>query len=159
MKAKIYLSAITAILFGLISFFVLNLFNVKGGILLSVAAGLIWYLLLYPYLIVHEKIMIKKYAEIEKKITSPVFYKTNTNFDLGRGGIKNGNLYFCEDGIVCVCVEAKPYIFQQIPFHNIERYQFDDIHLNIFVSDGRVLVATACNVCEIIKILREKQWL
>lgn len=159
MKAKIYLTAITAILFGLISFFVLSLFNVKNGILLSVAAGLIWYLLLYPYLIFYEKMMDKKYAEIEKKITSPIFYKTNTNFDLGRGGIKNGNLYFCEDGIVCVCVEAKPYIFQQIPLHSVERYQFDDIHLNIFTKDGRVLVATACNVSEIIKILREKQWL
>lgn len=159
MKAKVILSAFTSFLFGLITFFVLNLLNIDNVLVLSVIAGLITYLLLFPYLILHEKMMNKKYAEIEKKITSPIFYKTNTNFDLGRGEIKNGNLYFCEDGIVCVCVETKPYVFQQIPLHNIERYQFDDIHLNIFVSDGRVLVATACNVREIIEVLREKQWI
>lgn len=159
MNAKIVLSAITSILFGLITYFVLSLFDTKGSFLLSVAAMLTFYLLLFPYLVFHEKRLDKKYVEIEKQITSPVFYKTNANFDLGRGKIKNGNLYLCEEGIVCICVEAKPYIFQQIPLHNIKRFQFDDIHLNVFTNDDRVLVATACNMHEIVKSMREKQWL
>ena len=40
--------------------------------------------------------MDKKYAEFEKKITSPVFYKTNGNFNLGNGKVKNGNIYFAK---------------------------------------------------------------
>ena len=43
----------------------------------------------------------------EKEITSPVFYKTNGNFNLGNGKVKNGNIYFCEAGIVCVSLEEK----------------------------------------------------
>ena len=47
----------------------------------------------------------KAAAKLEKEIVSPIFYKTNGNFNLGNGKIKNGNIYFCEAGIVCVCLE------------------------------------------------------
>jgi hypothetical protein len=102
--------------------------------------------------------MDKRYAKFEKEITSPIFYKTNGNFNLGNGKVKNGNVYFCEAGIVCVCLEEKPYTLDEILLQDIERFQFDNIHLNIFAKDGRMFVLTAPDAAKIIEVLRQKGW-
>ena len=103
--------------------------------------------------------MDKRYAKFEKEITSPVFYKTNGNFNLGNGKVKNGNIYFCEAGIVCVCLEEKPYTLDEILLQDVERYQFDNIHLNIFAKDGRIFVITLPDVQKVIEVLRQKDWI
>ena len=103
--------------------------------------------------------MDKKYAEFEKKITSPVFYKTNGNFNLGNGKVKNGNIYFCEAGIVCLCLDEKPYTLDEILVQDIDYYQFDDIHLNIFNKDGRLFVITLPDAKNVRKVLERKDWI
>ena len=109
MKAKVFLSAFTGFLFGLIGYFVLLLLDIDQPFQLAALSGLLFALLLFPVLVVYGNIMDKRYAKFEKEITSPIFYKTNGNFNLGNGKVKNGNVYFCEAGIVCVCLEEKPY--------------------------------------------------
>ena len=103
--------------------------------------------------------MDKKYAEFEKEITSPIFYKTNGNFNLGNGKVKNGNIYFCEVGIVCLCLDEKPYTLDEILLQDVDRYQFDDVHLNIFTKDGRLFVITLPDAKNVIKTLKEKDWI
>ena len=159
MKAYVFLSAFTGFVFGLLGYFVLLLLDVDQPFQLAVISGLLFALLLFPVLIVYQNKMDKRYAKFEKEITSPIFYKTNGNFNLGNGKVKNGNIYFCEAGIVCVCLEDKPYSLDEILLQDIERYQFDNIHLNIFTKDGSVFVLTTPDAAKIIEILRQKEWL
>ena len=159
MKAKALLSAITGFFFGLITYFLLQNLEMDNALLISVFAGLLFYILLFVFLLVYGKIMDKKYAEFEKEITSPIFYKSNGNFNLGNGKVKNGNIYFCEVGIVCLCLDEKPYTLDEILLQDIDRYQFDDIHLNIFAKDGRLFVITLPDAKNVIKILNEKDWI
>ena len=159
MKAKALLSAITGFFFGLITYFLLQYLQMDDAVLISVFAGLLFYILLFVFLLVYGKIMDKKYAEFEKKITSPIFYKTSGNFNLGNGKVKNGNIYFCEVGIVCLCLDEKPYTLDEILLQDIDRYQFDDIHLNIFAKDGRLFVITLPDAKNVIKTLNEKDWI
>ena len=159
MKAKALLSAITGFFFGLITYFLLQYLEMDDALLIAVFGGLLFYILLFVFLLVYGKVMDKKYAEFEKEITSPIFYKTNGNFNLGNGKVKNGNIYFCEAGIVCLCLDEKPYTLDEILLQDVDRYQFDDIHLNIFTKDGRLFVITLPDAKNVIKTLKEKDWI
>lgn len=159
MKAKALLSATTGFFFGLFTYLVLQYLEMEDALLISVFGGLLFYLLLFIFFLVYGKMMDKKYAEFEKEITSPIFYKTNGNFNLGNGKVKNGNIYFCEAGIVCLCLDEKPYTLDEILLQDVDHYQFDDIHLNIFTKDERVFVITLSDAKNVIKTLREKNWI
>ena len=159
MKAKVFLSAFTGFLFGLIGYFVLLLLDIDQPFQLAALSGLLFALLLFPVLVVYGNIMDKRYAKFEKEITSPIFYKTNGNFNLGNGKVKNGNVYFCEDGIVCVCLEEKPYTLDEILLQNIDHYTYTFTQLNIFTNDDRLFVITVPKVDEIIDILMRKGWI
>ena len=159
MKAKVFLSAFTGFLFGLIGYFVLLLLDIDQPFQLAALSGLLFALLLFPVLIVYGNIMDKRYAKFEKEITSPIFYKTSGNFNLGNGKIKNGNIYFCEAGIVCVCLEEKPYTLDEILLQNIDHYTYTFTQLNIFTNDDRLFVITVPKVDEIIDILMRKGWI
>ena len=159
MKAKVFLSAFTGFLFGLIGYFVLLLLDIDQPFQLAALSGLLFALLLFPVLVVYGNIMDKRYAKFEKEITSPIFYKTSGNFILGNGKIKNGNIYFCEAGIVCVCLEEKPYTLDEILLQNIDHYTYTFTQLNIFTNDDRLFVITVPKVDEIIDILMRKGWI
>ena len=158
-KAKVFLSAFTGFLFGLIGYFVLLLLDIDQPFQLAALSGLLFALLLFPVLVVYGNIMDKRYAKFEKEITSPIFYKTNGNFNLGNGKVKNGNVYFCEDGIVCVCLEEKPYTLDEILLQDIDRYTYTFSQLNVFTNDGRLFVITVPKADEIIDLLMRKGWI
>ncbi|MBR2338440.1 MAG: hypothetical protein IKA63_03120 [Clostridia bacterium] len=160
MKIKAGLSVASGFLFGLIGYYVLLLFDFDQPKQLATLCGLLFALALFLFLVVYGKIMDKRYAKFEKEvIVSPIFYKSNGNFNLGNGKVKNGNIYFCEAGIVCVCLEDKPYGLDEIRLQDIERYQVDNIHLRIFTNDGRVILLTTPDVAKIIEVLRQKEWI
>ena len=159
MKEKVFLSAFTGFFFGLIGYFVLFLLDIDHAFQLAVLCGLLFALLLFPILVVYGNIMDKRYAKFEKEITSPIFYKTNGNFNLGNGKVKNGNVYFCETGIVCVCLEEKPYTLDEILLQNIDHYTYTFSELNVFTNDGRLFVITVPRADEIIDLLMRKGWI
>lgn len=159
MKAKVFLSAFTGFLFGLIGYFVLLLLDINQPFQLAALSGLLFALLLFPVLVVYGNVMDKRYETFEKEITSPIFYKTNGNFNLGNGKIKNGNIYFCEAGIVCICLEEKPYTLDEILLQNIDHYTYTFTQLNIYTNDDRLFVITALKADEIIDILIRKGWI
>lgn len=158
MKAKAVLSAITGLFFGFTTYFVLRYIEESDAFLFAVIGGLFFYLVLFVFLIMHEKTMDKKYAEFEKKILSPVFHKTNGNFKL-HNGIKNANIYFCEDGIALISLDEKPYIMEEIKRSNIYRIQCDDIHFNINTSDGKFYIITMPDAKEVFRKLKERDWI
>jgi len=159
MKAKAILSVFMGFLFGLLGYFALLLLDINQSFQLAVISGLLFALLLFPVLIVYGNIMDKRYTEFEKEITSPVFYKTNGNFNLGNSKVKNGNIYFCEAGIVCVCLEEKPYTLDEILLQNIDHYTYTFSQLNVFTNDGRLFVITVPKADEIIDLLIRKGWI
>ena len=159
MKEKVFLSAFTGFLFGLIGYFVLLLLDIDQPFQLAALSGLLFALLLFPVLVVYGNIMDKRYAKFEKEITSPIFYKTNGNFNLGNTKVKNGNIYFCEAGIVCVSLEEKPYTLDEILLQNIDHYTYTFSELNVFTNDGRLFVITVPKVDEIIDLLLRKGWI
>ena len=159
MKAKVFLSAFTGFFFGLIGYFVLLLLDIDQPFQLAALSGLLFALLLFPVLVVYGNIMDKRYAKFEKEITSPIFYKTNGNFNLGNGKVKNGNVYFCEAGIICVCLEEKPYTLDEILLQDIDRYTYTFSQLNVFTNDGRLFVITVPRADEIIDLLMRKGWI
>lgn len=159
MKSKLILSAFTALLFGGLGFFVFYYLEIPNAFLMALLCGLLFYVLMFLFLLLYEKAMSKKYAKIEGMISSPVFYKANGNFNLGNGKVKNGNIYFCEAGIVCVCLDDKPYSLDEILLCDIKAIQHDNIHFNIFTNDGRVFIITVPYANKVIEILKEKGWI
>lgn len=158
MKEKVIVSAITSFFCVVIIYLLLQYLKIENSKLISLLIGFIFFNILFVCLIIYGKIMDKKYAEFETAITSPVFYKTNGNFDLGGGKIKNANIYFCEKGIVCISLDEKPYTLSEILLQDIQQYQFDNCHINIFTQNGEVFVITLPEVKKVMDILKEKQW-
>lgn len=159
MKPYLFLSAFTGLLFALIGYCVLHFLGIPEPFRLSAACGSLFSLLLLSFLVIHGKVTKRKYTELERKLHSPVFYKTNGNFTLPDGRVRNGNIYFCEDGIVCVSLDGKPHTLDEILVTDIEKYRFDDIHLHIFTRDGMIFLITLPDVQAVMEALREKNWI
>lgn len=159
MKSKAALSGVLGFFFGLTGYFVLLLLDMNQPFQFAVLSGLLFALLLFLFLVVYGYIMDKRYARFEKKITSPIFYKANGNFYLGNGKVKNGNIYFCEDGIICVCLEEKPYTLDEILLQEIDHFRYTPTQLSIFMNDEMVFVITLTRTDDIIDILMEKKWI
>ena len=160
-KAIAILSTVLGFFFALIAYLLscLILGEEKYNLTVSILSGALFSLALMTYFLIYLKYYTKKYTEFENMIDSPVFYKTNGNFNISNGLIKNGNIYFCEAGIVCLCLDEKPYTLDEILLQDIDHYHFDDIHLNIFTKDGRLFVITLPNAKNVIKTLKEKDWI
>ncbi len=156
-KTLIILSMVLGFFAGLCCYLILG--YGKFNLILSVMCGTLFAILLFSYFLIYFNYYLKKYSEFEKSIISPVFYKTNGNFSLANGKIKNGNIYFCEAGIVCVCFEEKPYAVEKILLEDIHQIEYDNIHLNISTIDGRLFVVTLSDVNNVIDAIKEKSWL
>ena len=159
MKIKAGLSAALGIAFGLGAYFILEFLAIDNALAFSIMSGLLFYLLIFCYLVVHGKVMDKKYNKFEKEITSPIFYKANGNFNLGNGKVKNGNIYFCDEGIVCVCLDEKPYALDEVLKTDIKELYFDNIRLVIETKDDRAFYITTSDVNGVLKALEEKGWI
>lgn len=160
MKAKAFLSAFAGFLFGLICYVMSLLSDLGQPFPLSVLSGLLFALLLFPVLIICGNRMDKRYKAFEKEITSPIFYRTNGNFDLGNGKVKNGMIYFCEAGIVCVCLEDKPYSLDEILLRDIDHYSCTLTQLAVFTNDKRLFVITLPETTDgLIDLLMRKGWI
>lgn len=125
---------------------------------ISMLSGLGFSGLLFLFLTVHDAVMEKQYVRIESEIPFPIFHKTNGNFDLGDGRIKNGNIYFCSAGIVCVSLDGKPHSLDEILVQDISRLVYDAIHLYIYTKDGRQFRITLPDAERVIALLKERNW-
>ena len=159
MKAKVFLSAFAGFLFGLLGYFVLLLLDIDQPFQLAAFSGLLFALLFFPVLGIYEVIVERRYAKFEKNIISPIFYQTGTLIALNKKNVRNGKVYFCETGIVLITLDEKPYLLEEILLQNIERYYFDNIHLNVYTNDGRVFILTFPNVKEAIAALKKRNWI
>ena len=155
MIVNAFLSLFISVPTSLVVFFVFHKID-EHAFLISILFGFLTFVSLFIFLTLYKKIMDKRYLKFEKEITSPIFYKTNGNFNLENGKVKNGNIYVCESGIVFVFLEEKPYAVDKILYSNIEHYQCDGFHLNIITKDDRLFLISTPDAKNIISILKEK---
>ena len=158
MKSKLVQCAAFGIPFGAALYIVYAMMGINIGLPMAVFAAVNAGLLFLLVLTGLQRLLDKRYSEIEAQIPYPVFYKTNGNFDLG-GTVKNGNLYFCDAGIVCVSMEEQPYAIDEILVQDIFKISFDTIRLHIHTKDGRLFKITTPDAAHVVELLKEKDWL
>lgn len=71
---------------------------------------------------------------------------------------ETGESTSCENGIVCASLDEKPLAVEVLPLQNIERYEFDPVHMNIYADDGRIFLITTAGAHEIPEILKSREW-
>ena len=65
MKAEAFLCAITGFFFGLITYLLLLFLKIEYAFVYGLLVGIVFYLLLFPYLCIHKKRMEKRYTEFD----------------------------------------------------------------------------------------------
>jgi hypothetical protein len=157
MKNFWILSAMAGGMFALPCFLILIFIVPEIALQLSLAAGILFMLMLFACLLLHEHSMNKKFSKFEATIQSPILYKTTADVRFGKK-VKVGNLYFCEDGITFASLEEKPHIIHHLLFENIAMWEFVFIHVNIHMKDGKIHQYQIPDVPEAQEILEEKGW-
>lgn len=158
MKQKATLSVVLGLFFGAACFFFIDGIGMPTPFFLAVLSGILFSFLMVFCLVILEIIDNRKYAKFEAEITSPIFYKGNGNFNLGDGTVRNGRVYFCESGIVCVSLDAKPFSLDEIPLPLMDHIAYDQIHLNLYLKDGRGFYITLPDADKIFALLRQRDW-
>ncbi len=161
MKAKlnIFLSVFCGILVAAPAFVITLLFNsVEMALLSAVLFGAMFALCISIFFGIYMHRVDKKYAEAEKFIKSQIFFKTNGNFDIGKG-ILNGNIYFCDDGIVFISLNKKAAITEAIALCNIERYDFSFPRMTVYCNDGCICTVMIAELDRARQVLIEKGWI
>lgn len=159
MKPKLILSGIMGIFFAIATYFVLLFIKIENIILISIISGVSFCALLFIFLVIYGKYIDKRYCKLEQELSSRIFYKSNGNFKFAGNKIKNGNVYFCEDAIVCACLEEKPYLIDEIPVNKIVSLIFDNMHLKISTNDNREYLIMLCDATKIAELLHSKNWI
>ena len=156
--AKIFLSLLMGICFAGVAFLIVSFIDLDSALFSAVFAFGFTSLFMHIVLTISEKHANKKYSILEKSLELSFFYKTNGNFNLG-SGVKNGNIYFCEKRIVFIFVDQKPYLIGELSIFDIDRYEFDQFHMNIYTTDGRNFLIALPDAENVLKQLQEKKWL
>ena len=158
MKGIPGISALGALLFGSAVYLILSFLQVEDTILYALLAAALFFLALSALLRISLAKKSKQYMQLEQQLQLQYFHKSNGNFDLGNGDVKNGNIYFGDTGIFCLCLDEKPYELDVIEKANIARMDFEDIHLRIQTWDGRQYRITLSDAQTIRQLLRDKGW-
>lgn len=161
MKAKLYacLSVACGIVVALVSWALSAMTELLPKPMeMSLFLGAVFALLLYPALIWSEKRREKIYRTFEASLTTPIFYKVNGNVSL-KTGVKNGNLYFCEGGVVIALLNEKPTFLEIIPREDIAGFQFERVYLVIHTVDGYSFTVASAEVEALREILIQKNWI
>lgn len=159
MKGKLAITAVVSVFFAIAAYILCLQFDVQSNILLlSLLAGILFGIGLFLSLVVNGRRMEKRYRALEGNIVSPVFYQTNGNFNLG-SKIRNGNIYFCENGILFALLDERPPILEELPVNRIESFAFDGVKLLIRTVEGERYIITTPDVPGVQAALQGKHWI
>lgn len=157
MKKYWLLSVFCGLMFAIPTFLILIFIVPEVALQFSVVAGLLFALLLFPAIVIEVHMMNKKFAKFEITLTSPIIYQTIGNIRLDKK-VNNGNLYFCENGVVFASLDKKHHVIHRLLFEDIEMWEFVFIYVNIHMKDGKVYQYQIPNVLQAQETLEEKGW-
>lgn len=154
MKSKIILSAFSGLFFAIMSFIILK------DIYFSSMSAILFAFGLLTYLIINEKIIEKRFRKYEQQIVSTVLFKTNGNFDTGKD-VRNANIYICDDCLVFITVDKKPYGITKIYQNQIIRCdcEIDKYKLILMLNDELIYVVQSPMQEEFITQLKINGWI
>ena len=158
-KGKILLSLFTGVSFGFFGYLVCSFLIPEIAVAISVFGGALFALLIFIALFVSQKRLDDKYAMVEKRIASPVWYRSNGNFHIYNGKIRNCNIYLCERGIMIIGVDEKPNIFEELLLDDILKYSFEITTLRIYMKNQGEYYITLADSEEMKKAMLEKGWI
>ena len=157
MPGKMFLSVVTGAILGgialLITLFLAPGISLWVGLLVLSLSAIAMHLVLS----IIEARVNRQYAKIEQMLQSQVLYLTTANFDLG-GGVINGRVYVCRDGIVFASIDQTPYAVQQIPADMLARYEHEEINLRLYTKDGREYHLVLPDAPEVIEAIKTNYW-
>ena len=158
MKGKIAFSILMGAVFAVLTFVITLLFVPPSvAILFALLALGLGSLLMHIALVIGERRDNKRFASVERDMKISFYCKANGNFMWGRSMV-NGNIYFCEQGLYVVSVEKKPYLVVEIQNGEIARCDLDEIHVHLYLTDGKELHVLTTDAQKIREALREHGW-
>ena len=157
MSPYMVLPLVTGAITAIPAYIVFRLLHFDHPFLWTVIAACGFMLILYPILRISGHRPNQKYAAFEAAFKAPFFHRMNANIKFG-SSLRNGNLYFCDSCIVLASLDEKPTLIEELPLEQIERFTFDDIHMEIHVRDGRIFRLTSSEIEETRKALKARKW-
>lgn len=158
MKGKIAFSILMGAVFAVLTFVITLLFVPPSvAILLALLALGLGTLIMHISLVSEERRDNKRFASVERDMKIPFYCKANGNFMWGRSFV-NGNIYFCEQGLYVVSVEKKPYLVVEIQNGEIARCDLDEMHVHLYLTDGKELHVLTPDAQKTREALREHGW-
>lgn len=158
MKGIPGISALGALLFGAAGYLILSFLQIEDALLFALFAAALFFVALSAVLRIGLAKKNQQYQQLEQQLQLTYFHKSNGNFDLGNGNVKNGNLYFSDERIVCLSLEGNPYALETIEKSQIARIDSEDVHMRIMTWDGRRYIITLPDAPAICQLLRENGW-
>ena len=158
MSPTMLLTWIIGVVAAIPTYIILSLLQVDRPFTWTVLGASALMLVLYPILRLSVYRTDKRYAAFEAGFQSPFFHRMNANIKMGKS-VRNGNLYFCEQGIILASLDEKPVLVEELPRDSIQRFTFDEIHMEIYVNDGRVFRLTSPEIQETYNALQSKNWI
>lgn len=158
MKSKIAFSVFIGVVFGVLTFLLTLLIvppttaAVFALIALAIAPPI-----MHASLAIEERRNNKRFAQVERDQRISYYHKVNGNFVWGKA-FTNGNVYFCEGKIVVVSVEKKPYLIVEFQNSEISKCDFEDIHMHLYLTDGKELHVMMPNAQDTAEAVREHGW-
>ena len=158
MKALSWLSAVMGTAFGITAYFVLSLLETKDALLMAFICGALFYALLFPVLVIIDRKNKKKYDEFKKTLDCNILHETFANVDMGNQAVAGMKIFICENSLVLVSLEKKPYTTVCLEANDMTRYEFDGLRLRIYTKGENIFVITAPDAQKITNIFEEQGW-
>jgi len=156
-KTKATLSAACAVPFGILLFLFYRWQYPDGNnrfVFWSIpAVGLV----LFVYLLIHEKILQKKQNKVKAELTSPVIFCINGNTNLA-GRVRNCVVYFCRDNIVLATLDGRPSIIVSLPRQDIAFWRLGEYHIELACLDDRNYQITTPQIELVRAIIQSGSW-
>ncbi len=154
-KTAVVGSVVFGLIFGALTYTVLRFISPEDAFLLAVLSGLICYLGMFISLLLYSRWEKKKYAKIEKDLSSPAFLKTEGSIRAGRKMLAC-RIYFCETCVAVASIEVKPYILEEFKWQDLCRIEGDKIRLIFVTNDQKTLCFTVVNAEDVINELKRR---
>ena len=155
MRTEFYLSLFCGFMSFILSF-IISLFIIpEEAFILSVMGGTLFTILLFPCLLYSNKRNNNKYLNIERKKNIHYYYKANGNFYIEKK-VLNGNLYLCDNKIIIISIDQKPYLIEELALPLIDELVFDGFNMNICTKGGHKYLFVSNELPQIINILKDK---
>ena len=158
MNGKTFISLLCALFFAGTVYLVLKFLNLAFALSLSLCSGILFFLLLFSYLFIHEKSQKKQYTVAEKSISSIIHCHINGNIKIEKF-LRNANIYFTDEGVSIISLDKKPHMFMEVLHENITKYESDFlVKLTIHTKDNPLIQITSSEIKKVLPYLKDNDW-